>query len=542
MKEITKDDFITFFSNVAKEWQYHIDYNFFKDIELSPEQVKIIDYDEDQMLINGYAGTGKSITLLYKFINTILREGDHKRILYISYNHTLIADTRKRLQDSDVYMKNKHRHDINVTTYHEMAYKLLRDMGEIDSKKSSKLTQEEIIKNDAAALRRIGAILLKYKTEGYEEYENIPKDERLYSTHTDNFVKDEIKWMKENGFITKEEYLEVERKGRSRSIRLTKKQRNTIFKIFEGYNKMLKEQFHNHMDLEDYALKILSKHRWISDDLKYDYIFVDEVQDLQPMQIKSLVMLSKKYLIISGDPRQTIHRRSPYSYEKLGININEKGRNRVLNKNYRCSAQTMRLANSLNFDNGEYKLDKSKFVRGGDKPVIVKCKNSDREMEYVINKIKEIFKNNPNETIAIIHREESEISDSRYSDRLQKLKYHFKVSSSKNYSSKFNAHESKQILYSSAYDIKGLEFDHTFLIQFNDEHYPQKSKIDELLRNSEMDVSMLQDDIDEIKNMEKKLLYVAMTRAKKNLYITYSGNISQFSNDFDKEDYEEMTY
>ena len=169
MKEITKYDFITFFSNVAKEWQYHIDYNFFKDIELSPEQVKIIDYDEDQMLINGYAGTGKSITLLYKFINTILREGDHKRILYISYNHTLIADTRKRLQDSDVYMKNKHRHDINVTTYHEMAYKLLRDMGEIDSKKSSKLTQEEIIKNDAAALRRIGAILLKYKTEGYEE-------------------------------------------------------------------------------------------------------------------------------------------------------------------------------------------------------------------------------------------------------------------------------------------------------------------------------------------------------------------------------------
>ena len=39
----------------------------------------------------------------------------------------------------------------------------------------------------------------------------------------------------------------------------------------------------------------------------------------------------------------------------------------------------------------------------------------------------------------------------------------------------------KQILYTSAYDIKGLEFDHTFLIQFNDKHYPQKSKIKELL-------------------------------------------------------------
>ena len=540
---INRNDLISFFSNVAKEWQHHIDYNFFKDIELSPDQIKIIDHDEEQMLINGYAGTGKSITLLYKFINTILREGDPKRILYISYNHTLIADTRKRLNDSEVYMKNRYRHHIDVCTYHEMAYTLLRNLGEIDSKSKAKLTQEEIIKNDANTLRRIGALLLKYNTPGYDEYENIPKDEKLYSTHNEYFVKEEIKWIKENGFIIKDEYLEVDRRGRSRSVRLTKKQRNTIFKIFEEYNKLLKEQFHNHLDLEDYALRILSKKSWITDDLKYDYIFVDEVQDLQPMQIKSLVMLAKKSLVISGDPRQTIHRRSPYSYEKLGININESGRQRVLNKNYRCSAQTMRLANSLSFDNGEHKLDKRNFVREGDKPLIVKCKDSNKEMDYVITKIKEIFNNNPKETVAIIHREEDELSNIKYSSRLQGLKYHFaNVSDTRNFSSKFDINKPKQILYTSAYDIKGLEFDHTFLIQFNDKHYPQKSKIKELLDNNEMDESMLKEDIDEIKNMEKKLLYVAMTRAKKNLYITYSGNISEFSNDFDKQDYEEMAY
>ncbi|CEI72578.1 UvrD-helicase domain-containing protein [Romboutsia hominis] len=540
---ISKNDLISFFSNIAEIWQHHIDYNFFKDIELSPDQIKIIDHDEDQMLINGYAGTGKSITLLYKFINTILREAESKKILYISYNYTLIADTIKKLNDSEIYMKNKHRHEIDVTTYHEMAYKLLRKLEVIDGKKKSKLTQEEIIRNDQDALRRIGVIVDKYKNPQSEEYEKIPKDEKLYSTHDARFIKDEIKWMKENGFVDKPEYIEVERKGRSRSIRLTKKQRNTIYKIFEVYNKMLKEQFHNHMDLEDYALEIIRNKKWIKDDLKYDYVFVDEVQDLQPMQIKTLVMLTKKSLIISGDPRQTIHRRSPYSYEKLGINITERGRNRVLNKNYRCSAQTMRLANSLNFDNGEHKLDKRNFVREGDKPLIVKCENANKEMEFVINKIKEIFDENPNETVAVIHREESEISNSRYSDRLKALKGHFlNVSDSKNYSSKFNTNKTKQILYTSAYDIKGLEFDHTFLIQFNDEHYPQKYQIEELLKNQEMDESMLKEDIDEIKNIEKKLLYVAMTRAKKNLYMTYSGNISEFSNDFESQDYETQIY
>lgn len=258
MKEIiNKEELINFFSNLSKTWQHYIDYNFFKDIDLSDDQIRIIDQDEDQMLINGYAGTGKSITLLYKFINTILREEEPKRMLYISYNQTLISDTRKRLRESESYMKNYKRHkDIQVCTYHEMAYKLLKQIGVISKKNNIKLTQEEIIKNDDNSLRRISILVDRYKDEESEEYKNIPKDERLFSTHNGKFVQDEIKWMKENGFITKDAYMEVERKGRSRSIRLTKKQRNTIFKIFEKYNQMLKVDFHNHLDLEDYALEI----------------------------------------------------------------------------------------------------------------------------------------------------------------------------------------------------------------------------------------------------------------------------------------------
>lgn len=544
MKETaSREELISFFSKLSKTWQYHIDYNFFKDIELSPDQIKIIDQDEEQMLINGYAGTGKSITLLYKFINTILREIEPKRILYISYNQTLISDTKKRLYDSEVYMKNYKRHDVQVCTYHEMAYKLLKQLGIIDKNKKLKLTQDEIIKNDSISLRRIGVLVEKYKNEQSDEYKTLEKDERLFNTHNEYFIKEEIKWMKENGFITKDKYMEVERKGRSRSIRLTKKQRNTIFKIFEKYNSMLKVEFHNHLDLEDYALEIVKNFRWVSDDFRYDYVFVDEVQDLQPMQIKTLVMLTKKSLVISGDPRQTIHRRSPYSYEKLGLNFNEKGRRKLLNKNYRCSAEIMRLASSLEFDNGEFKEDRTQFVRSGDKPVIIKCKDETHEIEYVINKIKEIFAANPKETIAVIHREEDDMSNENYSgSKLYKLKANFLISTTSNYASKFDKNKPKQILYTSAYDVKGLEFDHVFLIQFNNQHYPQKYKIDELLKNEGIDKSILKDDIDEVKNIEKKILYVAMTRAKKNLYMTYSGQISEFYSDFDRADYELVEY
>ena len=78
-----------FFSKFSKIWQNFKDYTYLEGINLSPEQISIIEQDEDQLLIEGYAGTGKSLTLLYKFINVLVRE-EGKRILFVSFNKTLI--------------------------------------------------------------------------------------------------------------------------------------------------------------------------------------------------------------------------------------------------------------------------------------------------------------------------------------------------------------------------------------------------------------------------------------------------------------------
>ena len=83
-----------FFIKLSKIWQNFKDYSYLEGINLSAEQINIIENDEDQLLIEGYAGTGKSLTLLYKFINVLLRE-ESKRILFVTYNSTLIEDTKK---------------------------------------------------------------------------------------------------------------------------------------------------------------------------------------------------------------------------------------------------------------------------------------------------------------------------------------------------------------------------------------------------------------------------------------------------------------
>ena len=86
-----------FFFNLSKIWQNFKDYTYLEGINLSSEQIEIIEQEEEQLLIEGYAGTGKSLTLLYKFINVLVRE-EGKRALFVTFNSTLIEDTKKMLK------------------------------------------------------------------------------------------------------------------------------------------------------------------------------------------------------------------------------------------------------------------------------------------------------------------------------------------------------------------------------------------------------------------------------------------------------------
>ena len=377
-----------FFSKFSKIWQNFKDYTYLEGINLSPEQISIIEQDEDQLLIEGYAGTGKSLTLLYKFINVLVRE-EGKRILFVSFNKTLIDDTKKRLNSSKEFIENKDRHFTRIATFHEIATEILKE-NKVIERGIGKVTVEAVKKQRDTSLRYIAAITAKYKEEVNEEYKSLSKDERLYKTHDEGFITDEISWLKSMGFIKKEKYLETERTGRTKSIRLTRAQRNTIFKIYEEYEEQKKNKFHNALDLEDYALKIIENSYLIDDSKKFDYIFVDEVQDLDPMQIKALCMLTRKSIILSGDAKQRIYKKSPVKYEDLGLNIKEKGKRKILNKNFRSTAEIVKLANSLKFYDTDDKLSEKHFVRSGDRPIIHKSDDDRKAIRYIRDEIRKI--------------------------------------------------------------------------------------------------------------------------------------------------------
>lgn len=538
-----------FFKKLSKIWQNFKDYTYLEGINLSQEQINIIEKDEDQLLIEGYAGTGKSLTLLYKFINVLVRE-ENKKILYVTFNNTLIEDTKKRLNTCSEYKENIEKHKVHVMTFHEMASKLLKRLKVID-KGIGRLTIEQIEKQRGDALRRIASIQARYIETQFDEYKNLQKEERLYATHDRNFVTDEIAWIKAMGFTLLDRYLATERTGRSKSVRLTRNQRKTIFKIYEDYQRELSgNKYGLILDLEDYALKILEKQYEFEDNLKYDYVFVDEMQDLDPMQILALCKLTNKSIVLSGDAKQRIYKKCPVKYEDLGLQVRQKGKRKVLKKNYRSTAEIVRLANSLNFYDDEDKFLEKQFVKEGEKPIIHRTKDIQTAAKYIVNNIKKIHIEDSKKTIAIIHREEvKKKTYSKSNFRLfleQNLMQSF--SDISNYYKKFEYDKGKQIFYTNAYDVKGLEFDVVFIVDFNKWFYPHSNGLKKIIESNEnKDKQLLDDDILEFINTEKKLLYVAMTRAKEKLYLIANScederSISEFIFDFDSKDYKESGF
>lgn len=546
-KEEFVEDMRKFFIKSAKAWQSYISYEFINGIELSEAQKRVVNTENSQIAINGSAGSGKSIVLLYKLIKTMMEEKTPKRFLYISYNQTLIDDMLKRAKMYKGFESLREEHKtVKICTFHHLAAGILKDLGykEVQDIKIDYNNMEKIKGN---AFRRISAILYKYK-EGGIYFNKIADDEKLFKSHDEEFVRDEILWMKANGYITLESYQKCERTGRGNIPRLTNVQRKTIFKIFEEYSEEARERkwTQTNIDLEDYALALLKKFEEIPEEKKYDYIFIDEVQDFDAMQLKLLAKMAVQSLIIAGDPKQKIYKRAPHSYSNLGIDI--KNNIKTLNENFRSTEEIMKLANSLNFNDVIKDNSKIRYINKGDKPKIMYFNNWNKTLNYIGVKIKRIQEVEPEATIAIITREEDTTSIGNSSNIKKYLGQYCKITSIEQYGRKFEFENKKQVIYTDLYNVKGLEFDYVLLLQFDSSHYPSKNEISHIEKYSSNNKSFIGDaseqdkDMMELINTEKKRLYVAMSRARKSLEIfcvsrTEKG-ISPFIKDFNRDDYE----
>jgi Viral (Superfamily 1) RNA helicase len=429
---------------------------------------KVISFDQDQrevfklsvpLIVIGSAGSGKTALTLEK-IKTL-----RGNILYVTLSPYLVENS------AGLYYSFNYRNedqDIDFLSFKEYVETLQIPAGR-------ELTFRAF---DTWFTRHRGTVKIRDSYKLFEEFKGV-----LTGMSVDK------------AYLSREDYLAL---GVRQSVFLAD-EREQVYTLFEKYLQFLKEN--NLYDLNMVA--------WQSQSLckpKYDFIIVDEVQDLTNVQLY-LILKSLKtpgQFILCGDSNQIVHpnffswsnvKTMFYTHDTFDNEI------RILRTNYRNSPQVTDIAN---------KLLKIKNTRFG---------SIDRESTYLVDAISE----KTGEVVCLPDNPKVK----QELNQKTKTSTQFAVVVMTN-EDKAEARKVFQTpLLFSVQEAKGLEYENIILVNF----VSQKSREFMDITDGVSAADVAADDIRYARAKDKSdksldaykfyvnSLYVAMTRAVRNLYV-----------------------
>lgn len=242
---------------------------------------------------------------------------------------------------------------------------------------------------------------------------------------------------------------------------------------------------------------------------KIKYLFVDEFQDINDDQFEFIYALYLRGVIITtvGDDYQNIYTFRDSNIKYI-LNFEKYFKNSskfILNKNYRSTEQIINISNDIL--SGEKKMYSGKLLQGL-KPVIVNIVDWAKQYDYMLKIINE--RSIPLHKIAILSRNSGLLYNIEAFFLLQGIPNILIESFDEVRSSITHNHLTITTIHKS----KGLEWDIVFLLGLHDLYFPSAD-----------------DNIDE----EKRLFYVAITRAKLELYLMVDKYATRFVKDISEE-------
>lgn len=268
------------------------------------------------------------------------------------------------------------------------------------------------------------------------------------------------------------------------------------------YQYMREELNHNHekkvIDSDDLTPLTYLKLKFEGNTVdKFMHIVVDEAQDYSYFQMYLLNEISQNNsMTIVGDLGQGIYNyKGIGSWNKLIESVfREDGTYISLSQSYRSTVEIINLANKV--------LEKQKLhltpaipvLRHGDNPKIIKVPSKDHEVSIIDSIIQEVHEKKKH-SVAVICKNYSQCKE-LYKVLSKKSSYSWILVNN----SEKNINMERLIIPS--YMTKGLEFDATIIYECDEENYND-------------------DDLD------KRLLYVALTRALHLEYIMYSNSLTK---------------
>jgi superfamily I DNA/RNA helicase len=313
---------------------------------------------------------------------------------------------------------------------------------------------------------------------------------------------------------TADAYLAAKRTGRGRALGAA--QRAQVWQAIWEFEEALTQQgVWTHESIRREATRLLEE----SSDKPFRHIIIDEAQDLSPDQwrlLRAAVAEAPDDIFVAGDTHQRIYD-NRVSLREVGINI--AGRSSRLNINYRTTAEilgwSLGLLRGEPIDDMEGGLDSiagCKSYVHGQPPVLSGHQSADAEAKFIAASVKDWIDSGiaPSE-IGIAVRAKWSTS---------KIEHALKAAGIDNVDLAKAADDDDAVRIGTMHRVKGLEFRCMCVAGVSATLVPAANAITRI----EDDKQTHQQDLER----ERCLLFVACTRAREELLVTWHGEPSPF--------------
>lgn len=461
--------------------------------------------------LSGGAGTGKTVVLLHR-ARALAAADRSARIVLTTYTTTLADSLETGLSKLDADLPRASKpgtSGIYVAGVDALVSKVFRASSEAEQRQSMK----DLFGLEAAAPgKMLDADRARQQWEsalGDVEHDLEPE------LANPTFLQQEYETVVLPNFITgKDEYLKVPRAGRGTALNRAK--RLAVWNIIEGYRYYNRIDMHaSFVEMAHLATSVLRQRAENGIARLADHVLIDEAQDLHAghwLFLRELVQQGPDDLFIAEDSHQRIYgQKVPLS--RFGIGI--VGRSRRLTLNYRTTQQNLAYAVGLlkgvpvtDIEGSDESVNGYTSSRVGPLPQEHAATSYVEELDNLSNTLRTWQGEGvPLETVGILVRANFQIG--KVISGLNERGIEARVAGS--------AVASDVPSVMTMHRSKGMEFTRVVLFGMSDQSMPAAYQLKNLAPAEQADALL----------RERSLLYVAATRARDGLVVSWSGKPSE---------------
>ena len=482
---------------------------------LHPQQRALVERRANgPMRVSGGAGTGKTVIAVHRAVELAKRDktdGQEPRILLTTYTRNLADDLRRQIAQLEPrlpFTEKLSEPGVMVSGLDRVARMILQQAGA----KISPIAQ-------AVIGQPRGRVLTYPRENVWQEVLTLMGDELPERLRSADFLESEYELIVlPQRVTTLKQYLRVRRPGRG--VALDRSKRAAVWRAMERYRDRSADLGVTSFD-EQLALAAawLDHEATLGTPRPFRHVLVDEAQDLTPAHLqllRALVEPGPDDLFLAEDSHQRIYGKK-ITLSHYGIQV--RGRSRRLTRNYRTTRQNLDVAFGIldpgTYEDMEGQAEEHHYVspRSGPEPLLLHA--TDRADE--LSKAAELLtvwleqdrdsEDSAPESIAILVR-----------DRYQRDAV---VNGLAQHGIEVRAVDREAAgrgrpVVMTMHRAKGLEFRKVLLFDVSKNAIPRPLR-DQQYSDADRDDALLR---------ERSLLYVAATRARDQLAISWSGEAS----------------